>query len=66
MSDEHDEPLSYSAFREWEKRARAEADAALAHFEKIGDAQGVERARAFQAIIDRAVRAATGQRLDDA
>ena len=65
MSDT-DEPIAYDKFREWEKRARAEADAALAHFEKIGDAQGAERARAFQAIIDRAVRAALGQRLDDA
>ena len=66
MSDKHDELLPYGAFREWEKQARAEADAMLAHFEKIGDAHGVERARAFQAMIDRAVRVATGQRLDDA
>ena len=66
MSDKHDEPVPYNVFRQWEKQARAEADAMLVHFEKIGDAYGVERARAFQAMIDRAVRVATGQRLDDA
>ena len=66
MSDEHDEPMFHNVFREWEKQARAEADAMLARFEKIGDAKGVERARAFQAMIDRAVRVATGRRLDDA
>ena len=34
MSDKHDEPVPYNVFREWEKQARAEADAMLARFEK--------------------------------
>ena len=47
------------------RQARAEADAMLAHFENIGDARGVERARAFQAQMKRAVRIVMGRR-DDA
>ena len=59
--DASDGRLSVAEFFAWEARARADCASMMAQCEASGDAAELERARAFEAMIDRAVRAATGQ-----
>ena len=57
-----DDPLSISEFLAWEAEARTQANAMLAQCLEAGDTLGAERARAFQAQIDRAARVVMGRR----
>ena len=64
--DPNDGRLSLAEFLAWEAEARAAAELLMAQCSATGDAAGIERTRTFQAMIDRAVRVAMGQRPDDA
>jgi hypothetical protein len=57
----HDGRLSLAEFRAWEAQARAEFASMMAQYAASGDVAGLQRAHAFEAMIDRAVRVATGQ-----
>jgi hypothetical protein len=58
--DQFDGPLSLAEFRAREAQARAECASMMAQCAASGDVAGLERARAFEAMIDRAVRVAIG------